>query len=548
MRDQSAHRRQRNRCVRSSVLRRAGRLTLPAFALVFAAVVVVDATSMSAFSARERSTPAGVSGTSSAAIAWQQFIAVAKDLGPTKQSRVAVVAELRSDARPAMLLSWARRYEIGVVWRPGQHWVAMQGAPASFDAAFSVRVHDYVAKGGARFYATPSPAAVPAAIRGEIASIGRISSYLRLSMAYVPNGGLTPTTLLRAYDASPLVAKGFRGAGRTVVFFEIDGFSGSDLARFASQYHLPPFAVTIVGGQAGPSLGESNMDIETTHAIASAAKLVYYNVGNVDTIAGWATAFTDVAVRYPGAIWSLSLDACEIGLSPTDVQVSNQAVATAESDGTSVYAAAGDSGGAECLNYGVPSVTAGKGVAFPAMLANVTGVGGTSMSVTTKGYYVGETTWTSAVLSQGSGGGVSTLVARPSWQIGRGVGGPQGGSQYREVPDVAAVADPTTGIAFITSGGTYMGGGTSLGPPIWAGFTALIDGYLASFHHPPLGFGNPVFYRLAANPTLKPPPFHDIKVGGNDFYAATPGYDPVTGLGTPDVAVLAADLLKNIAS
>lgn len=525
--------------------RRRFRTSLSSFLLLFALVAPLIGASTS--SARQIGRATDVSSTL-ATTAWQQFVETATNLGPSTERRVGVVAELHTVTRPRVLFTWAERNGITVSWRPAQHWVSMLGTPSRFDSALGVTVNDYETNNGEHFYATPEPAEVPRALRGLVDSFGRITSYLRLSMAYVPSGGLTPTGLQRAYDATPLVAKGFRGAGRTVVFFEIDGFSRADLAQYASQYNLSPFNVTVVGGQAGPSAGESNMDFETTHAIAPDAKLVYYNVAAVNSIAGWATAFTDVAIRYPGAIWSISLDACEIGLSPTDVQVANQAVATAESSGTTVYASAGDSGGAECLNYGVPSVVAGKGVAFPAVLPNVTGVGGTSLSVTTKGNYLRETTWTSSVLSQGSGGGVSTLVARPSWQLGPGVGGPQGGSQYREVPDVAADADPTTGTAFITAGGTYVGGGTSLGPPIWAGLTALINGYLASLGTRPIGFANPLFYQLAANLTLKPPPFHDVKIGGNDFYAVTPGYDTVTGVGSPDATALAQDISKNSAT
>ena len=58
-----------------------------------------------------------------------------------------------------------------------------------------------------------------------------------------------------------------------------------------------------------------------------------------------------------------------------------------------------------------------------------------------------------------------------------------------------------------------------------------------------MGFANPVFYKLAADTHLSPSPFHDMTVGGNVFYQAGPGYDPVTGLGSPDVAALAQDIL-----
>jgi kumamolisin len=80
-----------------------------------------------------------------------------------------------------------------------------------------------------------------------------------------------------------------------------------------------------------------------------------------------------------------------------------------------------------------------------------------------------------------------------------------------------------------------------LAAPIWAGFTAVIDQYLKASHDAPVGFFNPALYDLADS-SVPYPPFHDITEGGNDLYPATPGYDMVTGLGSPDVYNLARDL------
>lgn len=208
-----------------------------------------------------------------------------------------------------------------------------------------------------------------------------------------------------------------------------------------------------------------------------------------------------------------------------------------------MYASSGDTGGADCGNFGADSLTSAKGVEIPAAAPNITGVGGTTLSVTTDGGYAGETTWSSPMMSQGSGGGVSTIAPRPSWQNGPGVGG-SGIPDMREVPDVSADGDPVTGTAYITNGQMQSGGGTSLATPIWAGFTVLIDQFLHNSGQPPIGFANPVFYKLAAEAQLSPPPFHDVTVGGNVFYPAGPGYDPITGLGSPDVAALAQYILN----
>jgi kumamolisin len=136
---------------------------------------------------------------------------------------------------------------------------------------------------------------------------------------------------------------------------------------------------------------------------------------------------------------------------------------------------------------------------------------------------------------------VSVGFARPPWQTGIGTGGQLDQNNGRQIPDVAADADPATGTMIIVGGAIGQGGGTSLATPIWAGFTALIDQYLRSQHRPPVGFFNPLLYGLA-NGSPSFPPFHDITLGGNTLYPATPGYDMVTGLGSPDVWNLARDL------
>jgi kumamolisin len=114
-------------------------------------------------------------------------------------------------------------------------------------------------------------------------------------------------------------------------------------------------------------------------------------------------------------------------------------------------------------------------------------------------------------------------------------------SNHREVPDIAADADPLTSAQVVISGQLTQAGGTSQAAPIWAGMMAVIDSYLRHNRRPVAGFLNPALYRLAAG---KPayPPFHDVTVGDNLVYPATPGYDLASGLGTPDAWNLARDL------
>ena len=218
---------------------------------------------------------------------------------------------------------------------------------------------------------------------------------------------------------------------------------------------------------------ESTMDIETVHEIAPDAKLVYINLTGPqfaqDTTAGTFTAAFQLANKqWHGAIWSMSIGLCESD--PTlwdssDLVTMDAAVHTAENNNTSAFAASGDMGGLECTPNsalgGVPQ-SSWQGVSVPASLPSVTSVGGTSLSTTANGGYVGETTWSEPLLSQGSGGGVSSTFARPAWQIGPGTGGQYDTNNARQVPDVAADGDQATGTVILENGQKNAGGGTSL--------------------------------------------------------------------------------------
>jgi kumamolisin len=154
--------------------------------------------------------------------------------------------------------------------------------------------------------------------------------------------------------------------------------------------------------------------------------------------------------------------------------------------------------------------------------------------------------WEDPVETGGTGGGVSAFYSMPSWQQGPGVNNTQyNPNTMRSIPDVSADADPASGAAIYVStpsGSEWtQGGGTSQSTPIWAGIAALINQYLQQKGLHRVGFLNPALYHIAdSNVSYRA--FHDITVGTNLYYPATPGYDIASGLGTPDVWNLALDL------
>jgi subtilase family serine protease len=163
-----------------------------------------------------------------------------------------------------------------------------------------------------------------------------------------------------------------------------------------------------------------------------------------------------------------------------------------------------------------------------------------------------------------SGGGFSAIFPRPDYQTAYEQNAPAGSTPIpassRGMPDIAYNASSRTGVLIYVSlppvgdsgaicgsapcsTGWYIIGGTSAGSPQWAGLVALAD-QIAGHR---LGFINPTLYQLASNPSSYASDFYDVTVGGNTYpsspiaptgYNSTLGWDPVTGLGTPNAANL----------
>jgi kumamolisin len=169
-------------------------------------------------------------------------------------------------------------------------------------------------------------------------------------------------------------------------------------------------------------------------------------------------------------------------------------------------------------------------------------VGGTTVFLASNGGYYKETAWGDPIEQWGGGGGYSTFFSRPSWQTGPGVGSNSG----RGVPDVSGngATDSPWDIFVPSSNGPLEDSvsGTSAATPFWAASTALIDEFLTQQHLKTVGFANPALYYFARNPSGLPAvPFHQVTEGNNLHYLATAGWNPATGLGSPDVAHLADD-------
>ncbi len=287
-------------------------------------------------------------------------------------------------------------------------------------------------------------------------------------------------------------------------------------------------AVGVSGGVNDPASdpnanGEVALDIQVAGGVAPGAKIAVYFAPNttqgfVDAI---STAVHDAA-NTPSVI-SISWGSAEVNWTAQALTAMQAALKDAATLGVTVFAASGD-------NLASDGVADGKAhVDFPASSPYVVGCGGTRLAANGT-VRAGETVWNAG--GGGTGGGVSARFARPAFQAKAHVPkGPKGGG--RGVPDVAADADPATGYLIVVDGQTQQIGGTSAVAPLWAGLVAAINAAAKK----PVGFALPTLYGNAAR-------FNDITQGDNRSgsvgFAARPGWDACTGLGTPIGSALLA--------
>lgn len=324
-----------------------------------------------------------------------------------------------------------------------------------------------------------------------------------------------------------------------------------DLAAFDRMFQLPAARIQAVSTLAGAASAwqasaQEVQDVEVVHAVAPDATVRVVPLpadvldsaatATADLIAGVRLAVSDTDVAAIG--WSLG----EHFFSRAQVAEMHAILRRAAKHHVTVVGASGDNG-AVSETYGGPPV---KEVSLPASDPLVLAAGGTKLTANpSTGSYVSETTWNGAVgsasVSPGaSGGGFSHLYSRPAYQDGV-----HGIATMRGVPDVAGAASDQGGLPIVMASGSQSSvntaaPGTSAAAALWAGLVAMADQQAGHS----LGLVNPAIYRIARRSRYHQA-FHDITTGSNltlgpvdDVYHAGPGWDPVTGWGSPDAQVL----------
>jgi kumamolisin len=403
----------------------------------------------------------------------------------------------------------------------GRRSMVLSGKVTDFQSAFNVKLYHYSHDAGT-FRGFDSTLAVPSGILGPVTAV--------LGLANPPQARTHFRVASRAaVSYTPLqVAARYQlpagtGHGQSIGIIELGGgFAPADLATYFAALGVATPAVTAIsvdgatnsptGSTNGPD-GEVMLDIEVAGSLAPAATIAVYFAPNTD--AGFLNAISTAVhdtVEHPDVI-SISWGGPESSWAASAMQAMDAAIADAVAVGITVCIASGDNGASD-------GVSGGLHVDFPASSPHALACGGTSLSPTA------ESVWNDGTGGGATGGGVSQVFARPSYQNGLGATPLKGQATplpMRGVPDVSGDADPETGYQVRVDGSDLVIGGTSAVAPLWAGIIARLNSINGT---------GPVF--VAPMLYASPQSCNDITKGNNEGYAASTGWDACTGLGSPN--------------
>ncbi len=433
---------------------------------------------------------------------------------------------------------------------PQRTAIDVRATAGTIDRVFDARLMDWRSAGRKVFRAPLGAATVPGDLDRAVSAVAGLDGTAFVTDDSAAIQGLMPSNARSVYEIDPLLGQGVTGQGEIIATVEFAQFDQSDLDGFDQQFNLPevtPRSVAVDGGASDDdpsSVAEANLDLEVAHEIAPSAELLDYNAPQATSSGAdtFGAVLDRITADGQARIVSDSWGSCEADTPRADIQRDEQALEAAAAQGISVFVAAGDTGAYTCQED--TDTNHRLSVSWPSSSPFAVSVGGTSLSMTSTGAYAGETAWNDTLEQMGGGGGLSVDYTRPAWQIGPGVAN-RFSTGMRQLPDVAAAADPWSGWDTYTGGAMTVAGGTSAATPFWAASMALIAEYTRHHGAGQLGFVDPTLYAIADRPQ-QAPAFHDITIGANRYYPATSGWDFATGLGSPEVANLARDVAADL--
>ena len=445
-----------------------------------------------------------------------------------------------------LVRKFAAEYGLRVVHEePARRTVILSGTVAAFSKAFEVELARYqtdsVSYRG-RTGALTIPAELAAVVEGVFGLDNRpvAKPHFRRKKKKTPQDvGYSPLQVAQAYN----FPSGVNGTGQTIAILELGGgFNTSDLNSFFSGLKIAQPSVTAVGVDGGSNAptgdpsgpdGEVELDIEVAGSVAPSAKIAVYFTPNTDQ--GFLDALTTAAhdTNFNPGIISISWGGPENSWTQQAMNSFSSACEDAATMGVTILVASGDNGATDGNSNNQLAVD------FPSSSPFVIGCGGTRLAISGAAIS-NEVAWNELANDEGAtGGGVSQNFALPAFQQSANVPKAPNGFLGRGVPDVSGDADPTTGYDVVVDGQPSTIGGTSAVAPLWAGLFACMNQALGKN----VGYVNPLLYTSGVAAVL-----HDITSGSNGGYNAGPGWDPCTGLGTPNGAALLSALQNAPAS
>jgi len=436
--------------------------------------------------------------------------------------------------------------------------VSAYGSAATVQQAFNTQLVSFAAQ-GRNLFANTTPAQVPAALGGIVSAViglnnmGGMATNLqhaspskptlqgsRGTVAALPNAGVPQDPLLTppyggpqyqtTYDAGSTPT----GWGTTIGIITEGDITQvpKDLRAYEKEWNLPqvPYEIVPTGLQTSDTAGldEWDLDSQSSSGIAgNLKKIIFYNAGSLgdpDIAPAIERAVSDNRVK---AV-NMSFGGCETTEYLSGAMlIEDLAMEQGAAQGITFFASSGD-GGASCqlvANAGQPMLLGS--VEYPASSPYVVSVGGTSLYTNSDYSYNMETAW------QSGGGGTSLWEAPGVWTSGV-INPVNSTAGQRAVPDIAMVGDPNIGGADVVVNGADTGvGGTSLSSPLSVGVWARMQ----TAHGNCYTFAAPIFYATYGQPFgSAAKELHDIILGDNFLYPATPGWDYTTGMGTFDIA------------
>ena len=510
---------------------------------------------------------------------------------------------------------------------PGNRaYVAVEGAASQVEQALSTRLGHFEVNGELR-RAPLDPVKLPAAVSSRVSTLvglttHRMESQMALPADVSPEAtttpricteymgqildttdppfgggyasplsyvqcGYKPAQLRALYGLNTMVRKGTDGTGQKIAI--VDAWTPPTLVQdaqtyFANEdadYPLDTSQITLLQGPGTAQkpdpgwYGESTLDVEAVHAIAPAAKIVYVGAAsNAD--ADLIAAINLIVTQKSATLISNSYGGIEAESYGTYTAWQSIAI-QAGLKGIGLYFASGDAGDNAAHDQGL-----GPSPLFPGSLAEVTGVGGTSLAMGSTGQRLFEAGWETGVSRLvtpvaeagadagapywnpgppggwyfGAGGGASAVYLEPAWQKGivPDTLANWDGAQARVSPDVSMLGDPETGYIIgqtSPTSGTYGEltiGGTSLATPLFTATVALAQQNAKRT----FGAANALFYKASkkgAFTDIVAPATPQAVAGGRggvvitfDVHGTTNtnvtavGFDTVTGLGVPNAS------------